>query len=738
MKSTTNYGLNKPEPTDYYDVEHFNDNFDKIDKELKVNQEHREDKENPHNVNAKHIGLEKVTNTSDEEKPVSKAQRKALEELETNVKAYTDKKITPLSEKVDNSVSVSFVTGTNPTATNSTDGKVIYLKNGGYTEQKTLSGKNLCDLSKVTDGYMITWNTGALYTSSSHFVTDYIEVEPSTTYTIQGFLSGDENWYYDENKNPIKSISGATFTTPSDCRYIRLTGTLSTKGTQQVELGGVATEFEEFSGGTASPNPDYPQEIKGLGEYADINVEFTLNGSVAKTASNIPCTPNMKYIIECDGADSIEVNQYDESGTLNSDWWIYEGVDKLEFVAQGYSFTITLSGATDINNISVKVYAVAVKTVWKNLLKVNTTDYSLTDNGIKNNGQGMEIGRANLKAGKTYSISLLLMGKPTTDTSLVSKINNVDNGNISFVGIHNFNLKVKNTRTYTATKDCVFAIQMYGNTNIDIFEFQLQVEEGITATPYEPYTETQALIPISAPLYDGDYIEVYADGSGEIVRKNKTLVLDGDENFGHIDEWTNKSAFQYDGRISDAVFVNGVYTKANLKCSHLQISTPGAISSMSGISAIGQGNYGIYLSVNGITSTSDLKAWLAENPTTVLYKLATPTTEPLTAEQVAEFKKLQTFNEVTHITADGEVTIRYYCDTDSGETVGMLQEMVESNKNKLANLEGMLPIGSIIRIDEYYDTIPSYGTWQYLGTSALEYNNGSAVLLITKVYKRIK
>ena len=35
MKTTTNYGLNKPEATDFYNVEDFNQNMDTIDSTLK-------------------------------------------------------------------------------------------------------------------------------------------------------------------------------------------------------------------------------------------------------------------------------------------------------------------------------------------------------------------------------------------------------------------------------------------------------------------------------------------------------------------------------------------------------------------------------------------------------------------------------------------------------------------------------------------------------------------------------
>lgn len=78
MKKTENYNLNKPELHDYYSVDVQNDNMDIIDEELKKQAEHTEDEENPHKVTAEQVGLGNVNNTSDEDKPVSKATQEAL------------------------------------------------------------------------------------------------------------------------------------------------------------------------------------------------------------------------------------------------------------------------------------------------------------------------------------------------------------------------------------------------------------------------------------------------------------------------------------------------------------------------------------------------------------------------------------------------------------------------------------------------------------------------------------
>ena len=224
-----------------------------------------------------------------------------------------------------------------------------------------------------------------------------------------------------------------------------------------------------------------------------------------------------------------------------------------------------------------------------------------------------------------------------------------------------------------------FRIQVKKDTVCTNLKVGLMVRyETITDGTYEPYTETQASIPVSSPLYDGDYIEVFADGSGEIVRNMKSVVYDGsdDEAWYHV----------FYG--SDFFFIStGGQAKRNevafLRNSHF---TPGFIYEHGYTQVDTNRNICVFISSFG-SNVADWKNWLKSNHMTVVYKLETPTTESLTAEQVAEFKKLQTFKGVTHINADGEVTVRYYCNNDSGDTVGMLQNIANNSvsKSSIAN-----------------------------------------------------
>ena len=319
---------------------------------------------------------------------------------------------------------------------------------------------------------------------------------------------------------------------------------------------------------------------------------------------------------------------------------------------------------------------IEVKTCGKNLIKISDYVYTRTLNGItltKNeDGTYTLNGTAtdevifdfwkNFEVKENYILSSTLLSGSVSDKTKVS---------CSFYSTSDWH------GTY-ATLDSEKAM-WYMSSNL----FRVTVDSGVVCnnakvgvmvrdtgdSTYEPYTETQALIPISAPLYDGDYMEVYADGSGKIHREN-----------AKIDSYTGEE-----------------------------------------------------ITTNYVSTTGELS-----DSATIVYKLETSTEELLTPEQVQAFKQLYTFDNVTNVFCDGETTVRYYVNNDCGDTAGMLHEYVDEIKNDLDKLNA-LPIGTIIQIEADKDTIATTEakySWQYLGTSNIQYENGSSELLTTNVYRK--
>lgn len=249
MKTTTNYGLKKPESTDMYNIEDFNENVDKIDATLfelnrRANsnaqsatnawdiayraevalENHTRNKANPHNVTAVQIGLGNVNNTSDMNKPVSTAQQKALD-LKADHEEIIGENLLPY-----------------PYATAS----------------KTLNGITWT----VNGDGTITVNGTA--TAVSYFFLDVTSVLPVGTYTISGCPSGGGSGKYfirvrdytdEANVTTISNDygNGATFTLTKDTPkriYISVESGVTVNNLTfkpMLEKGKVAHEYQPYN-----------------------------------------------------------------------------------------------------------------------------------------------------------------------------------------------------------------------------------------------------------------------------------------------------------------------------------------------------------------------------------------------------------------------------------------------------------------------------------------------------------
>ena len=100
---------------EYEDQKKYIDRLDEAQKQAL--KDHMEDKNNPHEVSAEQLGLENVDNTSDEDKPISKAQQEALDKkinyddiVDDCESDATDKPVSAnqarlINQKVENSIS---------------------------------------------------------------------------------------------------------------------------------------------------------------------------------------------------------------------------------------------------------------------------------------------------------------------------------------------------------------------------------------------------------------------------------------------------------------------------------------------------------------------------------------------------------------------------------------------------------------------------------------------------------
>lgn len=333
----------------------------------------------------------------------------------------------------------------------------------------------------------------------------------------------------------------------------------------------------------------------------------------------------------------------------------------------------------EINGLA-KGGAIEVKTCGKNMqynsdtydgwiVVGNTTFNTVVTNETYNGGKVLKYTRdwqyihppAILYKKGTYTISF--DAKATTDG--IAYLHELTH---AFLTISGDSFK-RYSRTFTITEDTnsfIVPVLPQDTTISELYIANIQVEMNTTATPYEPYTETTTAITTDAPLYEGDYLEVYADGSGKLVRKmgvSNSLVLTSynqndmtltkEVRYKKPTDMTKDTTTPFHSNIGR--WVQDTYNRDEVGiCAHA---------------------YGETVSFRVLIDT-DVSA-LAP---VIVYPLATPTETPLTAEQLAQFKQLYTFEPVTNVFCDGEVEVLYYKNTDNGETVGIVHKKVEKNE----------------------------------------------------------
>ncbi|MDY6152691.1 MAG: hypothetical protein SPI06_04700 [Terrisporobacter sp.] len=147
----------------------------------------------------------------------------------------------------------------------------------------------------------------------------------------------------------------------------------------------------------------------------------------------------------------------------------------------------------------------------------------------------------------------------------------------------------------------------------------LQLEEGTIATNYEPYKEDKRTVLLDSPLRKvGTIADVLDLGKSQVIRKSHKIVLDN--NIGGYE--TNSK----NGKKGYNITLSKKAKDGKLICDKLPVVNE---------YIVWEETIGIYIKNNEIIiyhngeSLTDFKTWLASNPITVVYELATPTTEDI-------------------------------------------------------------------------------------------------------------
>ena len=194
----------------------------------------------------------------------------------------------------------------------------------GNTTQQTYTGKNLFNKNTATQYRYISDSNGSIATSTNNYTyagESYIPCEPNTAYTLSGGSQYMRIAEYTSDKTFVKivnsqtSSSPITITTGNTGAFLRVSYNDTSLGDANIQLEkGSATTYEPYVGGTASPNPDYPQAVqtvtgeqtidicgKNMFDYTGYNQSYggltnTLNPDGTITTTGVP-TGNYTRIV---------------------------------------------------------------------------------------------------------------------------------------------------------------------------------------------------------------------------------------------------------------------------------------------------------------------------------------------------------------------------------------------------------------------------------------------------------
>ncbi|EGC75634.1 hypothetical protein HMPREF0490_00833 [Lachnospiraceae bacterium 6_1_37FAA] len=452
-------------------------------------------------------------------------------------------------------------------------------------------------------------------------------------------------------------------------------------------LNSIKGKFKELTlSGTSvqgeNPAPDNPQEIKSAGRKSRNLFDITKYDKYDDTWTNTTYTtkklklkPNTTYTISCkrlvdkpkqyvffnitEGIATgrgiyiqikpdLALNYFISKGTFTTNdvgeitlsyyvdcpkeqYWFTEVIGDIQ-IEEG-------NKATSYEPYTDK-YLIDVKVTGKNLLNLQK------EPDVKGTYQGWKVGD----------------GKKTIVLSIEDKGNNADITKCS-IGVSGNGINPNDglgwivqdgtiLRSEIKTTNPYVTIYPPNETAVQKFldRFEIQVEYGTTATPYEPYAEQSLQIALNEPLRGvGEYKDMLTkDG---VVRKIKQITVNEKSNLIFYTE--SKNTLGYLVKVPDATQTNYTYSVISdrfVKTQYIDSNDTNGVVTLFAQQII------FRVSKEIANNIYTLKEWLVDNNITFNYVLESPITEPLPESVQAQLSALHSENGVTHVFVDsGEV-----------------------------------------------------------------------------------
>ena len=221
--------------------------------------------------------------------------------------------------------------------------------------------------------------------------------------------------------------------------------------------------------------------------------------------------------------------------------------------------------------------------------------------------------------------------KKTGTTINLSVINNLDRVIV-------FNEAGETSQTGTPTPDNPVDIVGIGTRQLDgTYSVSIDYDDG------DERSGTITASGLAYPLYEGDVLDFV---NGKVIRANGFKTFDGSE------DWRYTSSGIYDHFRVDISDMQSGSLLVGYSDKFIIITSGSLVANSF---RLGNNNQRLYswIDISGVTDLSTWKTWLSNNPTVIVYPLATPTDEYITL--TGDISDIGTAT----VTADGTLTVKY-------------------------------------------------------------------------------
>ncbi len=497
---------------------------------------------------------------------------------------------------------------------------------------------------------------------------------------------------------------------------------------ENIMIAESATEvpWEPYSGGVASPSPDWPQPIHSVADemnllnFPDVEsimvdgVTWSCKDGVVSATGNATGMANTLYT-DLSYIFPIKAGTYKISGANDKILIIAritKSDDSLEYLEPGF----TLDGTEKEVRIYVRAANTgAISSTIYPMLNVGTTDLPWRPYGhnvtVRSAGaQLYDAAQMNgqTSAGVTALVAdvgeIILNGTATANAFLNSPVeypfsghiyasmnNDAANDNVMFRFVDESDAIIDNFVINTANKTAEYnfskevhgiTIRIAENTMLTNFRLRPMLNRGSTQLPWQPYvTPSSALIALTdslrgIPVDNGgnytdesgqqwiaDYIyRRQTDGKWMLWRNCGSVVYDGSEDEG----WRLDSNFTRYYSINKTGFQESTTARRRSMNSLFRLGASGETTGGNNVYTITD-TLSIYIALTHTETIEDLTALLAQKPMTLVGILATPTIEELPADVQAELNGLYTYSLHTDMwnSDNAYMALQYAADTKS-------------------------------------------------------------------------